>query len=449
MLTIVIKYLFLSIALLPPFYCSAAYAVELTPPAMHALVIGNSNYINKPLTNPKQDALLMADTLKQIGFKTTLASDLDRKSFFSTIRTFYNTIPKGSVALVYYAGHGVQISGANYLIPVDMTLTSERGVEINAFPLKSMIDGLSQTKSTVTIIILDACRNNPFQPKSPSKYRSLEKMGLAKVSTPRGTIIAYSTAPGQLAEDGLGNKNSIYTSTLSDEIKKPGTPIEVILKKVADTVRRKTFEDQQPWYESSLADDFYFIPVDGAQILSPKASNRFENKKNIHASRGLSIKNNDAEIYAQLNHQDWSQLDYEIQQRVDRITEDELPLLTLRANKGNLIALTTLGIAYREGFTKVVDVGSGTISKTKSSNKKSVEMLTRAAKLGFPIAQTELGEMLYIGKHIEKDLSEAKRWLELASNANYPRAKIDLLQLTFMNNPNDPRIIKSFLKNGL
>ncbi len=228
MLTIVIKYLFLSITLLPPLYCSTAYAVELTPPAMHALVIGNSNYTNKPLTNPKQDALLMADTLKQIGFKTTLASDLDRKSFFSTIRTFYNTIPKGSVALVYYAGHGVQISGANYLIPVDMTLTSERGVEVNAFPLKSMIDGFSQTKSTVTIIILDACRNNPFQPKNPSKYRSLEKMGLAKVSTPRGTIIAYSTAPGQLAEDGLGNKNSIYTSTLSDEIKKPGTPIEVI-----------------------------------------------------------------------------------------------------------------------------------------------------------------------------------------------------------------------------
>lgn len=430
---------------------SNAYAAELPTVSMQALVIGNSNYANKPLVNPKQDAQLMTDTLKQVGFNVKLVNDLDRKAFFANIRNFYNGLPKDSVALVYYAGHGVQIGGANYLIPIDMSLTSERGVEVNAYPLKAMLDSLSHANSIVNIVILDACRNNPFQPNNPSKYRSLENMGLAKVITPKGSIVAYSTAPGQLAEDGLGNKHSLYTSVLSNEIKKPGVPIEAVLKKVADAVRKKTFDDQQPWYESSLVDDFYFVPLDGIQMQSPKIAKRPYQDKNIQASRSLKFRDSESNSswYMQLSESEWSQFDYEIQQRVKHLSEDDIPLLISRANKENVVAQTTLGIAYREGLKKIVDVDTGKVFRTNSSNKKSIEMLSRAAKSGFPIAQTELGEMLYAGKFIEKDLVEAKKWLELASKVNYPRAQLDLLQLTFMNNPSDPKVIKTLLEHNV
>ncbi|MGP1716198.1 MAG: caspase family protein [Methylophilus sp.] len=423
-----------------------AYAVELAPVTMQALVIGNSNYINKPLINPVQDAQLIADTLKEVGFNVTLVADLDRKAFFTKVREFYNGLPKGSVALVYYAGHGVQISGANYLIPIDMRLTSERGVEVNAYPLKAMLDSLHHANSVVNIVILDACRNNPFQPSNPSKFRSLENIGLAKVNTPKGSIIAYSTAPGQLAEDGLGNKHSLYTAMLSDEIKKPGVTIETVLKKVADAVRKKTFDDQQPWYESSLVDDFYFVPPDGVQMVSPKTAKLHAQDQHIQASRGVKLQDKQASPswYAQLSESELSQLDAEIQQRVKHLSEDEIPLLLSRANKGNLVAQTTLGIAYRDGLKKIVDVDTGKVFRTNSSNKKSIHMLTKAAESGFPIAQTELGEMLYLGKFIEKDVIAARKWLELASHSNFKRAQIDLLQLNFMSNPGDPRSLNLF-----
>jgi uncharacterized caspase-like protein len=421
---------------------------------MQALVIGNSNYTSKPLTNPKQDAQLMADTLKQIGFNVKLVNDLDRKSFFAQIRDFYNGLPKGSVALVYYAGHGLQIGGANYLIPIDMILTSERGVELNAYPLKSMLNGLHNANSTVNIVILDACRNNPFQPNNPSKFRSIESIGLAKVITPKGSIIAYSTAPGQLAEDGLGNKHSIYTSMLSDEIKKPGLAIETVLKNVADAVRRKTLDDQQPWYESSLVDEFYFVPTNGVQIVPPRIAKRSNQDQTIQAARSFQFqdKESNSPWYMQLSESEWSQFDYEIQQRARHLSDDDIPLLFSRANKGNVVAQTTLGIAYREGLKKIVDAHTGKIYRTNNSNKKSIDMLTKAAKLGFPIAQTELGEMLYSGKNVDRNLAEAKKWLELASIANYPRAKLDLLQLKITLNPNDLDSLRSItqeFKNNL
>lgn len=416
---------------------SSTFADELKTVSLHALVIGNSAYTHKPLVNPKNDAQLMTSSLRQVGFKVKQVNNLDRKAFFSNIRDFYNNLPKNSVAMVYYAGHGVQIGGANYLIPVDMALTSERLVEVNALPLKVILDGLSTANSVVNVVVLDACRNNPFQPVKPSKYRSLETMGLTRVISPKGAIIAYSTAPGQLAEDGLGNKNSLYTSILAEEIKKPGLPIEAVFKKVADAVRKKTFDDQQPWYESSLVDDFYFQPLDGVKTLSPKITKRPNGVKNNQASRNMQFQESlfNTDWYMFLNNDEWGELDYEIQRRATHLTEDELPLLHLKAKKNHVVALTTLGIAYREGLKKIVDAETGKVFRTNASNKKSIEFLTKAAELGFPVAQVELGEMLFLGKHMDKDLNKSKEWLELAGQAkHYARPKLDLIQLKLMSN---------------
>lgn len=425
---------------------SASFATESASMPMYALVIGNSNYENKPLTNPKMDAELMANTLKPLGFNVKLLNDLNRKALFSSITDFYKGLPNGSVALVYYAGHGVQIGGANYLVPTEMSLTSERGIEINAYPLKAILDEVAHAKSSVNIVVLDACRNNPFQPGTSSKYRSISKLGLAKVTSPKGTIIAYSTAPGQLAEDGLGSKNSLYTATLAEEIKKSGVAIEVLLKKVANIVRKKTYDDQQPWYESSLVNDFYMIPPTGTQMLAPKVLTRPDNAKLSILNRNLTAKNMNAnsEWYAQFNDEDWYQIDLEIKKRVANFTEDEIPQLLKQAKAGNVVAQTTLGLAYRDGITKIVDAQTGKVFRTNASNKKGEAMLRMAAEAGFPLAQTILGEMLYKGKAIERDDAEAEKWLELASRGgNFTRPKLDLMELR-AKTPGDVREIAGF-----
>lgn len=195
-------------------------AIALDAPARYALVIGNSTYQERPLSNPASDAELIAETLKTLGFNVSQEQELDRKAMFAAVRAFYEQLPQGATALIYYAGHGVQIGGANYLIPVDMTMTSERGMALKAYPVKELLNISAKAKSAVNIVILDACRNNPFQP--PAITRSFDNLGLARIISPKGTLIAYSTSPGQLAEDGLGRVHSFYTETLATELGKPG-----------------------------------------------------------------------------------------------------------------------------------------------------------------------------------------------------------------------------------
>jgi len=428
-------------------------AAESATMPLQALIISNSNYASNPLTNPPQDAELMANTLKQLGFSIKQLSDLNRQNFYAEVRHFYEQLPTGAVALIYYAGHGVQIGGSNYLIPTDMVMTSERGVQTKAYPLKAMLDGLNNARSSVNIVVLDACRNNPFQPVAPSKYRNFSNMGLAKINTPKGTLIAYSTAPGQLAADGQGIAHSLYTSTLADEMSKPGIAVEAVFKQVADVVRKKTYDDQQPWYESSLVDNFYFIPPAGVQMVAAKKI-KYPAASTTVSSRGMEsgIKNPNNDFYQQFSASDWSQLDWEVTQRVKHLTPDEIPLLTHKAKVGNVVAMTTLGIAYREGIRKITDTGSNRTLRTDSNNTKSLEWLTKAAKAEFPMAQVELGEMYYQAKGVNRDINKSIYWLEQASRTDYPRAKLDLVQVRSMSNPtpeNMQDMLKEIMKNSM
>lgn len=428
-------------------------AAENLPMPLQALIISNSNYASNPLANPPKDAELMATTLKQLGFSIKQLSDLNRPNFYAEVRRFYEQLPTGSVALVYYAGHGVQIGGSNYLIPTDMVMTSERGVQTKAYPLKAMLDGLNNARSSVNIVVLDACRNNPFQPVVPSKYRNFSNMGLAKTNTPKGTLIAYSTAPGQLAADGQGSVHSLYTSTLADEMSKPGMTVEAVFKQVADVVRKKTYDDQQPWYESSLVDNFYFIPPAGVQMVAAKKIKHPAASTTV-SSRGMEsgIENFNNDFYQQLTASDWSQLDWEVMQRVKHLTPDEIPLLTHKAKVGNVVAMTTLGIVYREGIKKVTDTGSNKTFRTDSNNTKSLEWLIKAAKAEFPMAQVELGEMYYQAKGVNRDINKSIYWLEQASKTDYPRAKLDLVQVKSMSNPspeNMQDMLKEIMKNSM
>jgi hypothetical protein len=393
------------------------------PPSRHALVLGNDAYANNRLTNPRHDAELMAQTLTKLNFEVVIANNLNRDELFSKVREFSKNLPDGAIALIYYAGHGMQLQGANYLIPIDMQPTGEQSVPLKAFPLQSLIDHLHAAPSAVNIIILDACRNNPFRPASVKGYRDFANMGLAKISAPKGTVIAYSTAPGQFAEDGQGRSNSLYTETLAQQFQQTGLTIEEALKNVADIVRRKTLDDQQPWYETSLVDSFYFIPPPGVSMLTKAPVSK--QKANVDGKRGPDAPTES--WYLSLEPREWALLEDQLQNRASYLTEDEIPLLKHRADQSNVIAMTTLGLAYRDGFLQGRDENGHSI-KSGASNKNSIHWLQQAAEAGFPIAQRELGEMILQGIGTDADEEVGMRWLERASHVNYPLGNIHYAQ---------------------
>ena len=221
-----------------------------------ALLIGNSTYKSSPLKNPANDAQDMAVVLREIGFDVTLKINASQREMETAIRQFGKQLRKGGSGLFYYAGHGIQIDGRNFLIPVGATIESESDVKYEAVDAGLLLGKMEDAGNNLNIVILDACRNNPFA----RSFRSGNK-GLARMDAPRGSIVAYATAPGSVAADGSG-KNGIYTKHLINTIKKPGLTIEQVLKQVRISVVSETGSKQIPWESSSLMGNFYFTPGD-------------------------------------------------------------------------------------------------------------------------------------------------------------------------------------------
>lgn len=230
-----------------------------------ALVIGNGAYKYSPLPNPPNDADLMTRTLVGVGFDVTSHKNLDRRSLRRAFYEFGQKLEQAdddTVALIYYAGHGVQLGGENYLIPVDSQIEDAFDVEIEAIRASSLLKTFANAKSSLNIVILDACRNNPFKGSSRSADR-----GLAKMDAPTGTLLAYSTSPGNVAVDGTG-KNSPYTKALATALKKPGANVEQVFKQVRITVMDRTQGKQVPWESSSLVGNFSFVGSSGQQVAA-------------------------------------------------------------------------------------------------------------------------------------------------------------------------------------
>jgi uncharacterized caspase-like protein len=162
----------------------------------------------------------------------------------------------GGVGLFFYAGHGAQVNGENYLLPVDANLKSETDVKYKAVNAGQVLAGMGEARNGMNIVILDACRDNPF----PRSYRS-SKSGLAEMEAPKGSIIAFATSPGNTASDGTG-RNGMYTQHILENIEAPNLPIESLFKKVLQGVNSSTNGDQVPWTSSSFIGDFYFKKTD-------------------------------------------------------------------------------------------------------------------------------------------------------------------------------------------
>jgi Caspase domain len=225
-----------------------------------ALVIGQSSYRSVPaLPNPANDAKAMTQLLSDSGFEVLAASDLSQDQLREKVSEFASQVAaKGpdTVALVFYAGHGLQIDGENYLVPVDIDVKREADIPIQAVRLNDILNTLTSVPSKMRILLLDACRNNPFPEINKTAGHGLAIID-AKTGSP-GTFVSFSTSPGAEAEDGSGN-DSPYTTALLAVAKEPGIPIEETFKRVRLQVNRATEGRQTPWDSSSLTEDFSFL----------------------------------------------------------------------------------------------------------------------------------------------------------------------------------------------
>ena len=227
-----------------------------------ALVVGNSAYVSSPaLANPVNDASDIAAALKAVGFEVILGTDLGKPAFDGKVRDFVRILDKADVALFFYAGHGLQVSGRNYLIPVDARLQGERDLDFEAIALDFVLKQMElEREGKTNVVFLDACRDNPLGrnlARSMGTRSASIGQGLAQVQTGVGTFIAYSTQPGNVALDGKG-RNSPFTSALAKHLAGPGRNLTSVMVDVRKDVLAETGGKQVPWDHSALTGDFYF-----------------------------------------------------------------------------------------------------------------------------------------------------------------------------------------------
>lgn len=217
-----------------------------------ALIIGNSAYTSSPLKNPVNDARAMAGALREVGFEVLLRENVSEKDMKRAVEEFGDRRRGGGVGVFFFAGHGIQAGGRNYLMPVDANIRNERDLDIEAIDVSRVLSRMEDARNRLNIVILDACRDNPFG----RSFRNAAR-GLASIDAPSGTLIAYATAPGRLARDGSG-VNSLFTGELVKAIRESSLRLEDVFKRVRASVRQLTNGEQIPWEASSVEGDFVF-----------------------------------------------------------------------------------------------------------------------------------------------------------------------------------------------
>jgi hypothetical protein len=237
-------------------------AVATQPEKRIALVIGNSTYQSAPaLPNARRDAEAIASALRRVGFQTvTLQNDLSKEKLGDALRAFARQAEQADWALIYYAGHGIEMGGTNYLIPVDARLETDRDVQFEALPLDQLLSSVEGARK-LRIILLDACRENPFarQMRRTVASRTIGR-GLARIEPDGGTLVAYAAKHGEVALDGEG-ENSPFVTALVRHIATPGIEINKLFRLVRDDVLTATGRKQEPFVYGSLpGEDFYFNP---------------------------------------------------------------------------------------------------------------------------------------------------------------------------------------------
>ncbi len=349
-----------------------------------ALVIGNGAYADSPLRNPTNDATAMAAELRACGFDVTLLTNANQQQMETAAATFGNKIRNNQgVGLFYYAGHGMQVQGENYLIPVGANITVEGDVKYKAMNVGQLLAQMEAAQNRMNIVVLDACRNNPYA----RSFRSAAQ-GLAQTNAPTGSFVAYATAPGSVAADGDGS-NGLYTQELLKAIRTPGLGLEQVFKQVRANVLQTSARKQVPWENSSIVGDFYFRGGSSATAgTAPTAAPTA------------------AEIQA------WARKGNELDKE-ENYTE-AIVWYRKAADQGYANAQLNLGIMYTNGQGVAQDYA------------QAVTWYRKAADQGNAKAQINLGNMYKNGKGVTQDYIQAEAWYTKAADQGNAKAQFYL-----------------------
>jgi hypothetical protein len=318
---------------------AAAASAQAPADVRVALVIGNSAYAGAPLANPANDARAMSDTLTHLGFEVVELRDGGLDQMGAAVARVHRLLKdRQGVGMLYYAGHGLQLDWRNYMVPVDARLATAADVRAQTIDLASVIDAFKAAGNRMNIVVLDACRDNPFEATASAR-------GLAQFDAPTGTFLAYATAPGNVASDGEADGNGLYTRFLLAELRKPTAKIEDVFKRVRLQVRQKSEGRQIPWESTSLEEDFYFDagqkaakPDDGAKLAAFEAARAQWNS--IKDSR------DPADLFAFLQKFPRSEMAETAQFKLDRIAR---PAVQPALGKGQSASLAYTGERYHVG----------------------------------------------------------------------------------------------------
>lgn len=395
-----------------------------------ALVIGNAAYKSSPLANPVNDARLMELALKEAGFTVLKAENASIREMRRLVRDFGDRLKtSGGVGLFYFAGHGVQVRGENFLVSTDSDIRNEDEVADDSVNASVVLEKMQTAGNRMNIIILDACRDNPFANKSRSAAN-----GLATLSAPSGSLVAYATAPGSVASDGRGG-NGLYTHYLVNAIRQPGLPIEEVFKQVRAAVRRDSSNQQTPWENTALEGQFYFRePVAVAALPPPPppatpAAARPTPLVEASAAElafwdSIKASQRSAELEAYLGQFPNGAFAPLVRARLNDLKAtvqanvDVLAVARYRsgANAGDAKSMADLGYMY--------ETGRGGLPK---DDVQAVASYRKAADAGSAQGMNNLGVMYFEGRGgLAKDDVQAVAWYRKAADAGNFRAMANL-----------------------
>ena len=363
-----------------------------------ALVVGNADYVHAgKLANPKNDATDMAANLKSLGFDVILGTDLDKRGLDGKVREFARALETGDAGVFFYAGHGLQVAGQNYIIPVDAKLESERDLDFETVRLDFVLHQMELNRDTKTnIVFLDACRDNPLArnlARSMGTRSTSVGHGLAQVDAGVGTFVAFSTQPGNVALDGSG-RNSPFASALTKRIKEPGRNLNAIMIDVRRDVLAATSGKQVPWDHSALTGDFFFDLANAATAApkqAPSAASSGEDaaamkerikkledelKRSADSTQGAELqrlKDQSQQIEEQ-NREDWQKI-FELRRNASS-ESDQRRYQQMQTDANNLqMKLTRRGMERGKLNDKI-----GELEKKLGLSPKNASAATGAAK---------------------------------------------------------------------
>jgi TPR repeat protein len=371
----------------------AAPALAQAPPPRVALVIGNNAYPDAPLRNPVNDARAMAGALRRAGFDVLVRENLTQKQMLRAMAEFGRKVVPGSSALFYYAGHGLQLGGKNYLVPVDAVIEGEADIRLETVDVDAVLDQVRE--NSLNLIILDACRNNPFERRSRGSSR-----GLATIEAPVGTLIAYATAPGKVASDGDG-RGGLYAGELVKAMATPGLKVEDVFKRVRAAVARQSRNEQIPWESSSLVGDFYFAPAASAAPAAPSPATP-------PVTAAIPPPGGQPRPAALRECDELAGVRDPAEAGTRDVWAETIVGKRAVAPCRQAVALMPASPRYMTQYARALAVAR--------DDTEAVIWYRKAAELDYPRGQGGLGTMYENGRGVTRDLAEALRWYRKAAD---------------------------------